>query len=132
YKMFRAGTEKMPEIDIAKAVAHMKNCQADRQKLSDAFALAGVDPFVIFFEDVYRDHDIGKQNVARLMSHVGIDTTVSDTYEADLNNALKFKGQNSASMLDYVPNIDALRRKLAETAKQMPQVFSSSVGAAAS
>lgn len=112
YDAFEQGTAQMPPIDIDTALKHMGRCHQQRQTLEKLMHAAGVRPHVVYFEDIYADPDAGRAEIARLLEFLELDPSTQDDYDQRLSDALLNKGQNSAKMMGFVPNIDEARKQL--------------------
>lgn len=108
YAEIDAGTRAIEPVDITEGVAHLTYCQKRRQEV-DALLEA---PFVIYFEDVYADATAGRARVEALLAYLNINPADTPDYEAQLQDALLNRGQNTASIMSKVPNIDAARAAL--------------------
>jgi LPS sulfotransferase NodH len=106
------GVRRMAPFDTAEALHHKAVCAARRGWLADAFADAGITPHEVFFEDVYSDLEAGRAEVAALLAFVGIVPEDFPDFEQRRDEALLKKGQNSARLLDFVPNLLDVREAL--------------------
>ncbi|WP_212525598.1 Stf0 family sulfotransferase [Actibacterium sp. MT2.3-13A] len=114
YSRFESGEAQAASINIAAALKHMAKCQQNRKNLDTLFKRAGVTPYVVYFEDLYSNPDSGRAEVGKLLDFIGLDPAAIPDYEQRLTNALLHKGQNSARMMECIPNIDEARSRLQE------------------
>ncbi|CUH51508.1 hypothetical protein [Shimia marina] len=124
YDRVEAGDVKLHDIDTKAALGHMGYCQKRRQFLATQFAKGGQSPFVVYFEDVYSDPDAGRKRVGDLIAFLGIVPSEHPNYAAQVDEALLKKGQNSARVMDLVPNIEDVRAKLIASLQEKQFEFS--------
>jgi LPS sulfotransferase NodH len=108
----KAGSRAMEPFDQREAAHHAVLCAKRRAWLAEEFARHGITPHEIFFEDVYGDPAQGRAKVGAVLAHLGITPADHPEYETRLNEALLTKGQNSARLLEFVPNLKAVRAAL--------------------
>lgn len=123
FEGLKNGTSQVPAFDVAGAVAHLKACQRHRRKIKAVMDRYGITPFVVYFEQVYADPAQGRQKVAELLEFLDLHPEEHENYTALLSEALLQKGQKSGRILDYVPNIDVTRRRLAKALGRWPFRF---------
>lgn len=114
YGQIERGELQLEPMNVDGALRHMTYCQKQRQALQDLFTAQGTSAFVIYFEDVYADPEAGRQRIRRLLDFLGIDPAAHADYEAWVDDALLRKGQNSARVMEAVPNIAKARDVLWE------------------
>lgn len=112
YEQIKAGTIRLDPVRIPEAVHHLQYCRGRRAAIRDHFEKLGIAPFDVYFEDVYRDPAEGRKLVASLLDFLGIKPEQRPDYEALLTEALMRKGQNSARVVDLIPNINETRSAL--------------------
>lgn len=112
YQAIARGEKNIAPIDLAQALHHMMVCQTKRQQLNTLFGEIGQRPHVVFFEDIYDDAQAGRQRVGEIMTFLKIDVFKHPRYKELLDNALLKQGQNSAQIMDQVPNIGEARDAL--------------------
>ncbi len=117
FEALQSGERQIGPIDIPEALQHLRFCMARRRVLRGLFDKLGIVPFEVLFEEVYGAPEIGREKVRALLDFIGIDPGGFPDYEAQLTEALLRKGQNSARLMDFVPNIAAARRKLLAAAE---------------
>lgn len=118
-----AGEMSLPPIETKHAVRHMVQCSVRRAEIDALFEELGQVPFVVYFEDVYSDPEAGRARVGRLLEFLEIDPSAFPNYAKLLDDALLKKGQNSASVMSAIPNIDKARTELDMTAAKYPPLF---------
>lgn len=106
------GVRRMAPFDAVEALHHKAVCAARRGWLDEAFSDAGIVPYAVFFEDVYTDPEAGRSEVANLLEFLGINPGDFPDFEQRRDEALLKKGQNSARLLDFVPNLLDVREAL--------------------
>jgi LPS sulfotransferase NodH len=126
YDAITADRQALKPLDVQAALAHLRHCQARRQALSALLHNANQTPFVIYFEDIYSDPSIGRENIRRLVEFLDIDPAEHPQYENQVSDALLNRGQDSGRILDLVPNIAEARAKLAAQAQMATFRFPSS------
>ncbi len=104
YDSIRSGKTKLENMNKSRALAHMAKCYNSRLILSKQMKRCGVSPFVVYFEDVYSDLEAGKKRISEMLSFVDITPSDFDDYDKRVDEALLTRGQNSASIMDLVPN----------------------------
>ena len=112
----------MAPFDVDWLMGHLHYCNKMRATLQQLMIETGTRPFVVYFEDVYLDHDQGRRVISDLVRYLGMSPDDLPNYEDRVSDALTYKGQNSARMLDLVPNLEDARARL-ETAEP-PHAFS--------
>ena len=112
YEEVEAGTRSLGPIDIAEAVAHLRFCQQRRADVHAQLKALDEPYFEVFFEDVYSDFESGRVKVRKLLKYLEIDTKTYRGYAQKLTDALKRQGQNSARVIDLVPNVAQARTEL--------------------
>jgi len=121
YPSIEAGEVTLEPIDTARALREMRLCDARRKAFADRMEAADVAPFVIYFEDVYSDPQEGRALIARLLAFLGIRPEDHKDYDKLVSDALLKRGQNSARILQAVPDVQAAVDLLeAEHAAQVP------------
>lgn len=114
------GTRTLAPMDIEAALQHLEACQQRRRDLVALFQDAGIDPFVVYFEDVYSDFEAGSVLVRALIDFLEIDIKAQDKFEKMVEDALRHKGQNSARVMDAIPNIEETRAALWDRVERDP------------
>ena len=112
YAEYTSGSAQMEAFDVDWLVAHLEYCRKMRISLQQLMIETGVAPKVVYFEDIYLDHDAGRSHIDDLMHFVGLSPETLPDYESNVSDALTFKGQNSARMMNLVPNIEEARSRL--------------------
>ena len=86
----------------------MRFCAAARTHLTAQFNARGIDPHVVFFEDVYADPDpeAGMSRVYAILRFLKIDPKAHPKSYAMIVDALTNKGQKTRRIMDAVPNLD--------------------------
>ncbi|PCD76454.1 hypothetical protein [Pseudothioclava arenosa] len=123
YQRIERGEITLAPIELEAPLRHLELCRNRRQQLARLFEEFGVDPFVIHFEDVYGDFDAGRARVQDLLAHLAIDRAAFPDYEKRVRDALLTRGQNTARITDFVPNISELRARLEEAVARDPFSF---------
>ncbi|MGB5863429.1 MAG: hypothetical protein WBG95_03960 [Sulfitobacter sp.] len=126
YPAIEAGDVVLEPMDIDGMCARMSHYHAQRQKFQDLAHDAAVPPFVIFFEDVYSDPDAGRALITRLLAFLEIVPEDQAAYEALVSDALLLRGQNSARILQMVPNKQAVKETLDALQATQSMVFAAS------
>ena len=109
YPGIEAGEVTLPPINEDKVMREMTLCRARRQELVQMIASITPAPFVVYFEDVYSDPQAGRALIARLLAFLGIRSEAHEGYDKLVSNALLHRGQNTARIMDAVPNIKEIR-----------------------
>lgn len=112
YNEMEAGKLTLDPFDTASAVVHLRYCHQRRAEVQARLQETADTYHEVYFEDVYTDFDQGRETVGQLLDFLGIDVSTVPDYTAQLTNALKRRGQNSARVMDLVPNIDETRAAL--------------------
>lgn len=112
YDAIERGEVELKPINVEQALQHMSICQQRRRAVSEQFQSLGETPFVVYFEDVYSDPKSGRQLILELLEFLQIDPNTHPEYEQLVHEALLHKGQNSAGIMDAVPNLDKVRQQL--------------------
>lgn len=112
YDAIKRGEVKLDPINVKQSLQHMAACQQRRQSLSEQFKNIGENPFVVYFEDVYSAPKLGRNLILELLKFLKIDPNMHPDYEQLVHEALLHKGQNSAGIMDAVPNLDHAREQL--------------------
>ena len=125
YDRILRGEETLPPIPTAQAVTHMRFCAVTRSWLAEQFAARGIDPHVIFFEDVYADPDpeAGIRRVYAALKFLEIDHKAHPKSYAMIVDALANKGQKTRRIIDAVPNLSETRQALAAEMISVKSVF---------
>lgn len=112
YDAIERGEVQLDPINLEHALQHMAVCQQRRRVLYEQFQSTGQTPFVVYFEDVYSDPTSGRNLILELLKFLQIAPNMHADYEQLVQEALLHKGQNSAGIMDAVPNLDEGRQKL--------------------
>lgn len=124
YARIERGEAVLPPIDIAEAIGHMRLCHDRRLKLKALLARAVRPVRVVLFETLYGPIEQGRPVIRSILQNFGlIDDRDPLEIRKRITEALRFRGQDSARMLPFVPNIDAARAALTAEAETLPKVF---------
>jgi len=126
YPAIEAGEVTLAPVDIARARRQMTLCRNRRLELARLWVDAEPGPFVVYFEDVYSDPQQGRALIARLLAFLGIRPEDHAGYDAMVDDALLKRGQNSARILQAVPNADAAIAELDALHSTQAEVFAAS------
>jgi hypothetical protein len=110
-------------LNMQRAQHQMRLCHTRRQELTQKMAVAQIVPFVVYFEDVYSDPQAGRALIARLLAFLGIRPEDHADYEKLVSDALLRRGQNSAQILQAVPDVDAAIKTLKALHSSRAPVF---------
>ncbi|WP_146136720.1 hypothetical protein [Aliiruegeria haliotis] len=111
YPEILAGRIKLEPISAEKVRSALETGRNRRAMLKRQLSAHGKRPHVVLFEEVYGDPSVGVEKVAGLMEFLGVDVSANSDYESALNQTLTGTSQNSASILEHVPNIAELREQ---------------------
>jgi hypothetical protein len=113
----RSGEVRLAPIDVATALDHLRHCHERRRWLAERLQARSLEPFVLYFEDLFGDVDAGRRRFKDLLRYLDIADEVASTESAAIEHALAHRGQDSRSIYDYVPNsqqvVDALAKEAA-------------------
>jgi hypothetical protein len=124
YARIERGEELLPPIDIAAALDHMRLCRARRLALKARLPQAGRPVRIVLFEDLYGPIEQGRPRMRSILqSHGLLEGHDPAEIRRRITAALRWRRQDSARMLRFVPNIDAARAALAAEAARHPPVF---------
>ena len=114
YDRIARGEEVLAPIPVPQAVQHMRFCASARARLTAQFDALGVDPHVVFFEDVYAgpDPEAGISRVYAILRFLEIDPKAHPKSYAMIVDALTNKGQKTRRIMDAVPNLDEAQAAL--------------------
>ena len=112
YLAIERGEVTLPPLDIPAALHHLQLCRKQRKQLAQDLAGLGITPFVVTFEQVYSDFDAGRERVLALLAHLGIDPAAFPDFEERVSEAILSKGQNSARISRFVPNLEEAQARL--------------------
>lgn len=126
YPAIEAGEIVLEPLNVERARGQMNMCHQRRKHLAQMMAQEDPSPFVVYFEDVYSDPQQGRQLIERLLAFLGIRPEEHPTYAALVEDALLTRGQNSARILESVPNAQAALAALNAEHSAMAQVFAPS------
>lgn len=112
YAIFQG--EDAPELrfDIAAAQAHLEHCFKSWKWLEKTLDAQGITPFRLRFEDLYQDLESGKETVHAVFDHIDLPPETFAEQIETVENALRYRGQNSNAMMALVTNIDSARLQL--------------------
>lgn len=124
YDRVERGEDVLPPIDIAAALGHMRLCQDRRRTLLariNAYVPGGVDGKgeaaavpVVLFEDLYAcPIEEGRPRVRAILQNLGLTRNDPAGVRQRITHALRWRGQDSARILPFVPNIEEARAALA-------------------
>ncbi|MDP2086266.1 MAG: hypothetical protein Q8K20_13785 [Gemmobacter sp.] len=114
YARVERGDDVLPPIDIPAALGHMRLCQARRHALRARIDAAGVPVPVVLFEDLYTcPIEEGRPRVRAILQDLGLTRNDPAGVRQRITQALRWRGQGSARILPFVPNLDAARDALA-------------------
>lgn len=123
YSRIERGDVHLDPIELEAPLRHLELCRDRRKQLARLFSTAGITPFVIHFEDVYGEFTAGKAQVEALLAHLGIDSSAFPDFAERVRDALVTRGQNTARITEFVPNMAELRARLEEAVAQDPFSF---------
>lgn len=123
YPAIEAGEVLLEPLNMQRAQHQMRLCHTRRQELAQKMAVAQIVPFVVYFEDVYSDPQAGRALIARLLAFLGIRPEDHADYEKLVSDALLRRGQNSAQILQAVPDVDAAIKTLMALHSSRAPVF---------
>jgi hypothetical protein len=123
YPAIEAGEVMLEPLDVELALRQMNMCHKRRLMLAEMTADAQPAPFVVYFEDVYNDPQRGRELISQLLAFLGIHPEDHVDYAARVDDALLKRGQNSARILQAVPNASAAEKSLRESHSLHSQVF---------
>ncbi|MGO4909634.1 hypothetical protein ACEN2J_15015 [Pseudorhodobacter sp. W20_MBD10_FR17] len=126
YPAIEAGEMVLEPLNMQRAVQHTRLCMARRQELAQIATAADLAPFVVYFEDVYNDPKAGRLLIERLLGFLDIEIKDRTAYEKRVDDALLRRGQNSARILQAVPNADAAKQELEALLNAQTSVFQAS------
>lgn len=112
YSEIAEGHRTLAPVDIDQACDHMAACATLRRWLASQFDAALHTPLLVYFEEIYGNFETGRRTIEEVLACLGITPGAHPQYEALLIEALTEKAQNSQSIADAVPNMDALRDRL--------------------
>ena len=112
YPAIETGEMALQPINMQRAERQMRLCNTRRQELAQMTGDALIEPFVVYFEDVYSDPVAGRALIERLLAFLGIRPEEHPDYEHLVSDALLQRGQNSARILQAVPDVDMAVKKL--------------------
>ena len=112
YAIFRGDDAPELRFDIAAAQAHMEHCFRGWQWLAKTLEAQGITPFRLRFEDLYQDLEGGKETVRAVFDHIDLPSETFAEQIETVENALRYRGQNSDAMMALVTNIDRARLQL--------------------
>lgn len=114
YARVERGELVLEAADIPELVAHLRLCHARRRQLRDTARARAIPLREVFFEDIYADPDRGRALIHDILADYGLDLPGDAALEARITVALVHRGQNSARMLGWLPNLAELRQRLAQ------------------
>lgn len=126
YPAIEAGEVVLEPMNLEHARHQLQLCRTRRQELARLLAKAVPAPFVVYFEDVYTDAQAGRALIERLLAFLGIDPGAHETYDALVEDALLRRGQNSARIVQAVPNIAQVQAELEAMQRRQRPVFTAS------
>lgn len=116
YPAILDGSVSVAPIDPDQVREQMEHGLKRRTHLIKRMAHLGIVPHVVFFEDIYGPGADGAAVVGAMLADIGIDPSGNPDYPALLEETLVRKSQNSAKILELVPNISELRERFSEAA----------------
>ncbi|MFD0859916.1 hypothetical protein [Roseovarius aquimarinus] len=126
YPAIEAGTQTLPAMDLPRLLREMTHCHLRRRELAEMMRQIGAAPFVVYFEDIYAEHAQGRALIERLLAFLGIDPAEHEGYERLVEEALLRRGQNSARIMDAVPNLAEMKAEMARHEAECRPVFEAS------
>lgn len=112
-KIARGGAP-LPELNRTRALHHLGQCRLRRGEMLAELGSRGIEPFVVYFEDIYSDFEAGKRLILRILAFLGIDPNAKAGADKMIDDALTNNGQNSASVLNTLSSVVMLRDDLAK------------------
>ena len=120
YTAVASGAIRLEPFDIEAMRIEFRGGRYVTATIEDSIERLGIDPIRLTFEQLYDDPADGRARVMALCESLRIPITDVASFNDKLNIALCDQGQNSAALYDAVPNIDAVRRALAEEVARAP------------
>lgn len=126
YPAIEAGEVVLEPLNLERARQQISLCHTHRQELAQKMDVAQIMPFVVYFEDVYSRPQAGRALIERLLAFLDIRPEDHADYEKQVSDALLRRGQNSAQILQAVPDVDAAIKTLKALHSGRPPVFEAS------
>jgi hypothetical protein len=126
YPAIEAGEIVLDPLNVRRALQHTRQCMIRRQELAKMTDAAGLSPFVVYFEDVYSDPKAGRLLIKRLLAFLEIHINDPAAYDKLVDDALLRRGQNSARILQAVPNAAVAKQELETMLRTQAPVFRAS------
>lgn len=124
YARVERGEDVLPPIDIPAAIGHMRLCQERRLALRARIAASGLTVRVALFEDLYMSPiEDGRPRMRAILQYFGLIENDPGGIRQRITQALRWRGQDSARILPFVPNIEDARAALAAEAEAQETVF---------
>lgn len=117
YRAVNEGAVQLPPLNVDELLRHQRVCRNMTREVEANFARLGISPTRIAFEHVYSDPEAGRERVRAIFKVLEIVPADSGHFEAELNIALREKGQNTAAIYAAVPNLEEARAALNAAAR---------------
>lgn len=103
-----------PELffDLEDAREQLDSSIANWAWLKQQMEGLGIEPYRLRFEDLYDDVQAGMETVRKVLQHLDFPPEIYTENIEQIENILRFKGQNSAAKFSLVQNADAVRNAL--------------------
>lgn len=102
-----AGDRVLEPIPEEALLDECRNAGQRRRMLAELFREAGVRPFPLVFEELFDAPEDGRRRLAALMDWLEQERD-AEAFAARSTESLTTTGQDTRSIVSYVPNIDAL------------------------
>jgi hypothetical protein len=126
YPDIETGHKALPEINAEKVIAEMLLCRERRTQLLKMTIHSTPAPFVVYFEDVYSEPIAGRALVERLIAFLEINPAAHANYNTLVEHALRLRGQNTARVMDAVPNLEAIKTEMLHRDGAVSRMFTPS------
>ena len=111
YAEIFAGTRALEPIPEQDLLAECRTAEQRRRMLAELFRAAGVRPFLLVFEELFEAPEAGRRRLSALFDWLEQERD-AQAFAARSTESLTTTGQDTGSIVTYVPNIDPLMATL--------------------
>lgn len=112
YAKFLADGAPELSFDIPASQEHLEHCFDSWGWLERELQSLDIKPFRLKFENLYSSITAGKQTLRHVFDYLDFDPETFAEHANQIENALRYKGQNSSKMLPFVTNANEARSTL--------------------
>ncbi len=132
YAGIAAGKRKLQPLPVDEIVATYEHVHRTTDRIREVLGQLDVDRREVWYEDIYTgDRETRMQHLNALFQFLDFSPETIAAHQADIEKKIFAGGQNTGNILQFVPNLDAVRAALAQVGYAAPEGVAQPLPAAA-